>query len=91
MHKALKYIVLLCMLVIAGIADLHTKGGTQSFYIRVSVKETDFIESKIYLFSFTSCIFIARTLEESPNRLIKPSASWWSYKSPVVKEAMLSL
>ena len=23
--------------------------------------------------------------------LIKPSASWWSYRSPVVKDAMLSL
>lgn len=42
-------------------------------------------------FSPFSCIFIARTLHDKPNRLIKPSASWWSYRSPVVKEAMLSL
>jgi hypothetical protein len=44
-----------------------------------------------YLFFSTSCIFIARTLHESPYRLMKPSASWWSYKSPVVKEAIDSL
>lgn len=43
-----------------------------------------------YHFSF-SCIFIARTLQDRPKRLMKPSASWWSYRSPVVKEAMLSL
>jgi len=44
-----------------------------------------------YLFPSASCIFIARTLQERPNRLMKPSASWWSYKSPVVKDAIDSL
>ena len=33
----------------------------------------------------------ARTLSERPKRLMKPSASWWSYKSPVVNEAIDSL
>jgi hypothetical protein len=36
------------------------------------VKITEFID---YLLFSTSCIFIARTLEESPKRLMKPSAS----------------
>lgn len=45
----------------------------------------------LFLLASASCIFMARTLQESPKRLIKPSASWWSYKSPVVKEAMDSL
>lgn len=43
------------------------------------------------LFFSASCIFIARTLHDRPNRLMKPSASWWSYKSPVVNDAILSL
>src|SRR5699024_7928099 len=47
--------------------------------------------SPIRLFFSISAIFIARTFKESPNRLMNPSASWWSYKSPVVNEAMLSL
>ena len=34
---------------------------------------------------------MARTLLERPNKLMKPFASWWSYKSPVVKDAILSL
>ena len=32
--------------------------------------------------------FIARTFDESPNRLINPSASLWLYSPPVVNEAM---
>ncbi len=33
----------------------------------------DFIR---YLLFSTSCIFIARTLQDRPKRLMKPSASW---------------
>ena len=39
----------------------------------------------------TSAIFMARTFSGSPKRVMKPSASWWSYRSPVVKEARDSL
>lgn len=42
------------------------------------------------LFS-TSCIFNARTFNGRPNKVINPLASWWSYKSPVVKDAKDSL
>lgn len=47
----------------------------------------------IIYFSFllTCCIIIARTFNGRPNRVMKPSASWWSYSSPVVKEASSSL
>ena len=38
-----------------------------------------------------SAIFIARTFKGSPNKVINPSASWWSYQSPVVKLAKDSL
>ena len=38
-----------------------------------------------------SAIFMARTFKGRPNRVMKPSASWWSYRSPVVKEARDSL
>ena len=31
--------------------------------------------------------FIARTLVERPYKVINPSASWWSYKSPVLNDA----
>ena len=41
-----------------------------------------------YLFS-ASASFIALTLSGKPNNVMKPSASWWSYKSPVVKLAEL--
>ena len=34
---------------------------------------------------------IARTFNGSPNNVMNPSASWWSYWSPVVKEASVSL
>ena len=44
-----------------------------------------------YLFASTSAIFIARTLSGRPNNVMNPSASWWSYKSPVVKLASDSL
>ena len=36
-------------------------------------------------------IIIARTFMDRPNRLMKPSASLWLYRSPVAKEAMDSL
>ena len=36
-------------------------------------------------------IIIARTFMDRPNRLMKPSASLWSYSSPVAKEAIDSL
>ena len=49
------------------------------------------IYNKIYLSSSKDAIFIARTFNERPNKLMNPSASWWLYNSPVVKEAMLSL
>ena len=52
---------------------------------------TILMEAHQQLEAFCSCIFIARTLQERPKRLIKPSASWWSYKSPVLNDAMLSL
>ena len=42
-------------------------------------------------FSYYLFQFIALTLSERPKRLMKPSASWWSYKSPVVNEAIDSL
>lgn len=45
----------------------------------------------IYLFLFASAIFIARTFKGNPKRLMNPSASWWSYNSPVVKLAKDSL
>ena len=44
-----------------------------------------------YLLSFASASFIALTLSGKPNNVMKPSASWWSYKSPVVKLANDSL
>ena len=44
-----------------------------------------------YFLPFTLCIFIARTLLESPNSVMNPPASWWSYSSPVVKLASDSL
>ena len=43
-----------------------------------------------FLFFSTFCSIIARTFIERPNKLMKPEASLWSYKSPVVKEARLS-
>ena len=45
----------------------------------------------IYLFFSISAIFIARTFNGRPNKVMNPSASWWSYKSPVVKLAKDSL
>lgn len=42
-------------------------------------------------FDSASCIFRARTFKGRPKRVMKPSASWWSYRSPVVKEARDSL
>ena len=44
-----------------------------------------------YLFFSISAIFIARTFNGRPNKVMNPSASWWSYKSPVVKLAKDSL
>ena len=44
-----------------------------------------------FLAAFASAIFMARTFNGSPNSVMKPSASWWSYRSPVVKEASDSL
>lgn len=32
----------------------------------------------LLFFLLNSCSFIARTFNERPNRLMKPSASWWS-------------
>ena len=57
---------------------------TSNKYIRIIL-----ITGFTYL--LTSAIFIARTFVERPKRLMKPDASWWSYKSPVVNEAMLAL
>ena len=57
-------------------------------------KGTVLILSVLYLFLIlfeSSSIFIARTLSGSPNRVMNPSASWWSYISPVVKLASDSL
>ena len=48
-------------------------------------------QSRYLLACFASCHFIARTFSGSPNNVMKPSASWWSYKSPVVKLARDSL
>ena len=36
------------------------------------------VTSYFVSFFFSSAIFIARTLSGSPNRVMKPSASWWS-------------
>lgn len=82
-------------------------GMRQSFFaalllsIPIMTKETRLIRIRyvarmpntvmVYLFLFTSCIFMARTFDDRPKRLMNPSASWWSYKSPVVNDAMLSL
>ena len=51
------------------------------------------IKSEFYLlFSFSSYFsFIARTLRGRPQSVMNPAASWWSYMSPVVNEARLSL
>ena len=48
-----------------------------------------FGDRAIYLPWFS--IIIARTFMDRPNRLMKPSASLWLYRSPVAKEAMDSL
>ena len=52
-----------------------------------------FFKAFLYLSLFfaASAIFIARTFRGRPNRVMKPEASWWSYRSPVVKEARDSL
>ena len=62
----------------------NSKIYTYNHYCRIYLKYTTYLVSP-----FCFCI-IALTFNGRPNNVIKPSASWWSYKSPVVNEARLS-
>ena len=67
--------------------------------VKESAKAGSFIIIKVIIIDrfyfkfsfFSSFILIARTLRGRPHRVMKPSASWWSYISPVVKDAKDSL
>ena len=60
-------------------------------YIRITeVTDKSVILKNYKSSSPLSIFFMARTFVDKPKRLMKPSASWWSYKSPVVNDAMLS-
>ncbi len=45
----------------------------------------DKLGNKFVKRTVNQCNFIARTFSGSPNNVMNPSASWWSYRSPVVK------